>query len=73
MKQGGSKMELTFTKVLQEFARFGFTECPLSSAEIDQCLAWGLSLDDIYAIGCDVANGYTFRDTLEYFPEVFAK
>jgi hypothetical protein len=71
MKQGGSKMELTFTKILQEFARFGFTECPLSSAEIDQCLAWKLSIDDIYAIGCDVANGYTFRETLDYFPDRF--
>ena len=56
-----------FDEILKMFARFGFTETPLKSSEIDQLIAWGWDDDNIYQIGCDCHSGYRFRDALEYY------
>ena len=56
-----------FAEICQMFARYGFTDTPLTSAEIDQLIAWGWSDDDIYCIGCDCAAGLRFREALDYY------
>ena len=58
-----------FDEILKMFARYGFTDAPLTSAEIDQLIAWGWSDDDIYCIGCDCAAGWRFHEALKYYPE----
>lgn len=55
----------TVTDALRAFAFYGFTDSPLSCAEIERCIAAGLDLDDIYSIGCDCAAGYRFGESLD--------
>ena len=56
---------MTITDIIKNFAFYGFTETPLTAAEMDQCISWGFDMDTIYGIGCDCANGYTFRESVE--------
>ena len=56
-----------FASIVQMFARFGFTDTPLESSEIDQLITWDWSDDSIYSIGCDCASGFRFREALEYY------
>lgn len=56
-----------FADICRMFARYGFIDTPLTSAEIDQLITWGWSDDDIYEVGCDCAVGVKFRDAIEYY------
>ena len=58
-----------FAGICQMFARYGFIDTPLTSAEIDQLITWGWSDADIYEVGCDCAAGVTFRDAIEYYSQ----
>lgn len=58
-------MRPTFTEIVQEFTKYGFTQTPLNSGEIDRLIGLGMSRDDIYAIGCDCAAGFSLDDALE--------
>ena len=60
-------MYFTITDILRDFAFFGHVESPLSVAQIERCIALGVSRDDIYAIGCDCACGYRFQESLDVF------
>lgn len=55
----------TVNDALRAFAFYGFTDSPLSCAEIERCIAVGLDLEDIYSIGCDCAAGYRFEESLD--------
>tara|TARA_Y100000385_G_scaffold86787_1_gene89282 strand:+ start:786 stop:998 length:213 start_codon:yes stop_codon:yes gene_type:complete len=57
-----------FASIVQMFAKYGFIDTPLNASEIDQLIAWGWDDEDIYAIGCDCASGFRFREALEYYP-----
>lgn len=58
-------MSYTVTDILRDFAFYGHTESPLSCAQIERCIALGLSRDETYSIGCDCACGYRFEESLE--------
>jgi hypothetical protein len=47
--------------VKRAFAFYGFTACPLTDRQIAQCLKAGV---DTYSVGCDVAAGFTFAESL---------
>jgi hypothetical protein len=60
----------TVTDIIRMFAKFGFTDTPMTVAQIEQCIRWDLTDDDIYGIGCDMASGWRFRDIIdEYYFE----
>jgi hypothetical protein len=42
------------------FARFGFTQTPLTERELADCYFAGLGTHETYSIGCDVFAGYSF-------------
>ena len=56
---------MTPTDIIREFAKYGFTDTPLTVSEMDQCIAMDFTIDMVYGIGCDVAAGYRFEDLLE--------
>lgn len=46
------------------FAFYGFPASPLSEAEMIECHTQGLTLDQAYSVGCDVASGWPFADAM---------
>ena len=62
---------MTITDIIREFAKFGFTDTPLSICEMDQCIAWGFTMDMIYGLGCNMASGWRFNEVIDlYFIEM---
>jgi len=59
--------DLTITDILRDFAFYGHTESPLTVAQIERCIALGITRQNIYSIGCDCACGYRFGEALELF------
>jgi len=45
-------------EIKQMFAYYGFLQCPLYDNEIQEYISLNLTNDEIYAIGCDLCNGY---------------
>ena len=60
-------MSNRFTEIVRMFAKWGFTETPLTASEIDQLITWNWNDDAIYQIGCDCYAGYRFREALDYY------
>ena len=56
---------MTITDIIREFAKWGFTETPLTVAQMEECIRIGLTMDDIYSIGCDMSNGYSYNEALD--------
>jgi len=52
------------TDIKQRFLYYGFLASPLTTREIVKLLMRGKSHDDIYSIGCDLACGYSWSETL---------
>ena len=57
-------------KIRELFARYGFLRCPLSDRMIRHCVSAGLTLDQVYGVGCDVYAGWSFRESFEAAMEV---
>ena len=51
-------------KVQRQCAFYGFPHCPLDNAEIIECRAKGLTVDQTYTVACDVAAGFTFAEAI---------
>ena len=53
--------------VVSEFVRYGFTGSPFYDNELTICYHHNLSVDCVYAIGCDLAcnDDLTFGEALE--------
>jgi hypothetical protein len=45
----------------RDFARHGFTSCPLTNEQITSLYKDNIKLEQAYDIGCDVANGFDFE------------
>jgi len=52
-------------EIQQEFARYGFVDCPLTDRQIKVLQEMGFSLTDAYDVGCDVQCGFLFNEALE--------
>jgi len=52
------------TELRQEFAHYGFTECPLTDCQMGILFRLGYSIGDAYGIGCDVNSGFYFDDAV---------
>lgn len=48
----------------EKFAQFGFLTSPLSPAQIIRCKVGGLELNEAFGVGCDVAAGFPFDDSV---------
>ena len=55
------------TDIIRMFAKYGFTETPLTIAEIEQCIKWGFDEDLIYNLGCDLANGFQWNEIIDIY------
>jgi hypothetical protein len=54
-----------FTATLQrEFARYGFTTCPLTKGQIATLYKNNVKLEEAYGVGCDVHCGFSFDEAL---------
>lgn len=47
-----------------KFAKFNFTETPLSDSEIIRLFAMGADLDKAYGVGYDLASGFEFMEAV---------
>ena len=56
---------MTITDIIREFAKFGFTDTPLSIAQMENLIRLKVSMDDIYGVGCDMAAGYSYDESLD--------
>ena len=61
-------MNPTVASTLEEFAFYGFTESPLTTAEIERAIAAGLDAEDIYRLGCDCGCGFRFNEVFDLYP-----
>jgi len=52
-------------RIHEVFAKYGFLQCPLSDRMIRHCVSAGLTLDQVYSVGCDVYAGWSFRESFE--------
>lgn len=48
----------------RDFAYYGFTECPLTDAQLSTLYDLQASRDETYGIGCDVHAGFPFSDAI---------
>lgn len=53
---------MRYPEIKQEFARAGFTSCPLTDEEITRCIE---AKADVYGVGCDTFAGWSFEKALE--------
>lgn len=57
----GNELEVnnmtTVEEVKKEFAFFGFTDQPLSEADIARLIGCGYTAEEVYSIGCDIHAG----------------
>jgi hypothetical protein len=56
---------MTITDIIREFAKFGFVETPLTIAQMEDLIRHSLPMDEIYSVGCDVANGWNYYEALD--------
>ena len=49
----------------KEFAKYGFTACPLTDVQLVTLYKHSIKLDEAYTIGCDVNSGYPFDVAFE--------
>lgn len=49
----------------RDFARLGFTSCPLTAEQITTLYKDNIKLEQAYGIGCDVANGFDFEQSVK--------
>ena len=49
----------------KEFAKYGFTTCPLTEQQLTTLYKLNIKLEDAYSIGCDVNSGYHFDVALD--------
>lgn len=49
----------------REFAKYGFTDCPLSDEQLTMLYKLNVKLEEAYMIGCDVHCGFPFTEALE--------
>jgi hypothetical protein len=49
----------------QEFAKYGFTTCPLTEVQMGTLYSRAVDMDIAYEIGCDVNSGYRFDVAFE--------
>lgn len=49
----------------REFARYGFTDCPLSDDTIAALEGRGFDVDAAYEVGCDVAAGIPLDQAID--------
>lgn len=57
-------MKWYIAQAKRDFARFGFTETPLTDEQLTTLYRNNIKLDDAYGIGCDVAAGYGFAESI---------
>lgn len=48
----------------RDFAKHGFTSCPLTDEQITALYKDNIKLEQAYDIGCDVAAGFDFEHSL---------
>jgi len=58
---------MTITDIIREFAKFGFTDTPLSIAEMEHVIKRGWPMDTIYGLGCDLANGWRMNEVYHLY------
>ena len=58
-------MKWYISTLKRDFARHGFIDCPLTEDQMTQLYKRNIKLDQAYGVGCDVACGYTFQESLE--------
>lgn len=46
----------------REFAKYGFTDCPLTEEQLTSLYKLNVKLEEAYMIGCDVHCGISFDD-----------
>ena len=56
---------MTITDIIKEFAKFGFVDTPLSCAQMEDLIRLGLTMDEIYSVGCDVGSGYAYHESVD--------
>ena len=44
----------------KEFAKYGFTACPMTDSQIATLYRRAVRIDTAYEIGCDISCGYPF-------------
>ena len=65
---------MTITDVIRNFAKYGFTETPLTVAQIEHCIESGFDEDMIYNLGCDMAAGWRFNEVIgAYYMDIVEK
>jgi len=57
-------MQERLKKLNQMFLRYGFLVCPLTNDEISLLISDHYTDKVIYDIGCDVASGFPFEETV---------
>ena len=57
-----------FEEYQRLFAKYGFTECPLSETDIlyIELKYENVTMDQIYGVGCDVAAGVSLKEAIQY-------
>ena len=58
-------MKWYISTLKRDFAQHGFIDCPLTEDQMTQLYKRNIKLDQAYGVGCDVACGYTFQESLE--------
>jgi hypothetical protein len=65
---------MTVTDVIRMFAKFGFTDTPLTCAQIEDCIRMGFDEDMIYGLGCDLAAGWRYNEVIDaYYWDILEK
>jgi len=67
-----NKPYTTKKAVKQEFAKYGFTQPPLTDSQIELLIQAGHDKNTIYGVGCDVSafgNGYPIKESLQAFKD----
>ena len=55
---------MTVADIQQMFAKYGFTETPLTVEEIKYCFEKGFEEEEIFWLGCDLAAGYQWHEAI---------
>lgn len=60
-------MEYNVADILSDFAFYGHIDCPMTCQQIERARACGLSRQEVYDLGCDVACGFRFNEALDLY------
>ena len=58
---------MTVAQIQQMFAKYGFTETPLTVAEIEQCFKADFKEEEIFWLGCDLAAGHEWDEVIHLY------